>query len=129
MSEQNVNTVRAAYQAFQRGDVDAVKSLLHPELEILQCPSLPWGGHYKGPQGALEFFRRIKEAVHSVFEPETLLDSGDAVVAIGHAHGTVNRTGKTFRVSAVHVWRIHEGKALRFEAFIDAPAMLRYLGS
>ena len=127
MSEENLRVVRTAYEAFQRGDVETINGLLHPDLEIFQCPSLPWGGHYRGAQGARDFFRKIKESVASVFEPDNILDSGDAVVVIGHAHGRINRNGLSFRVSAVHVWRIRDGKAVRFEAFIDAPAMLRYL--
>jgi ketosteroid isomerase-like protein len=128
MSQENVNLIRSGYEAFKAGDILAVLNLLHPDLEIRQSKELPWGGEYHGQQGAATFFSRLKQHVDSRMDPDTFIDAGDCVVAVGRSRGRVNATGREFDVSAVHVWTVRDGKAARFEAYIDTPAMLRLLG-
>ncbi|OGO71679.1 MAG: hypothetical protein A2Z37_12775 [Chloroflexi bacterium RBG_19FT_COMBO_62_14] len=59
---------------------------------------------------------------------EELCDAGDHVVAVGHTRGTARATGKQFQVPAVHVWTVRDESAVRFEAYIDNPTMMRALG-
>jgi ketosteroid isomerase-like protein len=126
MSQENVNLIRTGYEAFKAGDILAVLNLLHPDLEIRQSKELPWGGEYHG-QGAATFFSRLKQHVDSRMDPDIFIDAGDSVVAVGRSRGRVHATGQELDVSAVHVWTVRDGKAARFEAYIDTPATLRLL--
>jgi ketosteroid isomerase-like protein len=48
MSEQNINTVRASYDAYARGDFAAVLDAMDPGIEWVDQDSLPWGGTHRG---------------------------------------------------------------------------------
>lgn len=84
----NVDVVRAAYLAFERGDLAAVDSGV---------------------------------------DLERFLDAGDQVVQIGRTRGQARATDKTFDVLEMHVWTVRHGRVVRFEAYVDNPAMLAAL--
>ena len=55
MSQENVEIVRAAFDAFERDDTDGVLSLCDPEIEITQAADLLGAPqHHHGHAGVLE---------------------------------------------------------------------------
>jgi uncharacterized protein len=50
-------------------------------------------------------------------------------VVVGRTRGTVHATRRQFDVPIAHVWRIVDGRATRWEAYIDTPAMLEALAA
>ena len=129
MSVDNIEVVRRGYEAHARGEHAAVLALLHAEVEILQTPLLPWGGSYRGHEGAREFFRRLAEEVDALPEPEEFIPAGDAVAVTGRLRGRARASGKAFDLAIVHVWTLREGRVARFEAYIDTPRMLAALSA
>ena len=72
---------------------------------------------------------KVTETIVSRIEPDQFIDDDAAhVVAVGHTRGRVRATGREFDVPAVHVWTIREGKAVKFEAYIDTAEMRVALG-
>ncbi|HJQ30665.1 MAG TPA: nuclear transport factor 2 family protein [Pyrinomonadaceae bacterium] len=128
MSADNVELIRRGYEAYARRDFAAVFALLHPEVEIYQTDSLPWGGTYRGHEQAREFFRRLSEQTEGGPEPAEFLAAGDDVVATGRLRGRVRANGRPFDLAIAHLWTVREGKIVRFAAYIDTPAMLAALG-
>jgi ketosteroid isomerase-like protein len=129
MSQEDVTVVQSAYEAFRRGDVQAIFALLHPEIELYQSKRVPWGGKYKGHEEAGHFFSKLTENIEPRVEPDQYIDDEEGdVVAVGYTRGSVRATGREFEVPAVHVWTIREGKAVKFEAYIDALQMRVALG-
>ncbi len=59
---------------------------------------------------------------------ERLIDAGEHVVVLGYSRGHVRAKGNEFEVSVAHVWAMQNGRATRFEAYIDTPKMLAALG-
>ena len=119
MSQEDVAVVQSAYEAFRRGDVQAIFALLHPEIELYQSEWVPWGGKYKGHEEAGYFFSNLTETIESRVDPDQFIDDEEGhVVAVGHTRGSVRTTRREFEVPIVHVWTIREGKALKFEAYI-----------
>ncbi|HEX8854617.1 MAG TPA: nuclear transport factor 2 family protein [Thermoleophilaceae bacterium] len=57
MSERNVRFIRAAFDAFSRGDFEAVLQVTDPDIEITQPRELPDYRTYHGREGVLEAFR------------------------------------------------------------------------
>ena len=47
----------------------------------------------------------------------------------GRTAGTVNATGAAFDVDELHLLTVRDGRVVRFEAYIDTPAMLAALGA
>jgi ketosteroid isomerase-like protein len=127
MRDGNVQIISSLYQAFSRRDIQALLPLLDPQIEVRQTTLLPWGGTYQGYQGIMSFAARLLEHVDSQVEPEEFVEADDRVLAIGYTKGRVKANGKEFNVRIVHVWTLKDGKAVRFEAYIDTPKMLQAL--
>src|SRR5829696_3284044 len=118
MSQEDVAVVQGAYEAFRREDVRVIFALLHPEIELYQSEWVPWGGKYKGHEEVGYFFSKLTETIEPRVDPDQFIDDEEGhVVAVGHTGGRVHATRREFEVPAVHVWRIKEGKALKFLAY------------
>lgn len=119
----SVEQVRRSYEAFARGDMDAVVADMHPEIEWEQAQGLPHGGRYRG----LEAVRRhVFDPLHEAWwdefaaDAEELLAAGDdVVVVLGRYRGVARGSGKRLDVPFVHVWTFLDGRAVRFRQFLD----------
>ena len=124
-----VQVVEAVYEGFRQRDMAKVFGLLAADVEIVQSDELPWGGVYRGHEGAREFFGRLRSYVGSTVTIERMISAGDHVAAVGWTEGTVNVTGAAFRVPIVHLWEVRAGKAVRAQFCIDHPTMLQALAA
>ena len=122
-----VEIVQAVYAAFATRDAATILSLFAPDVEIVQSRELPWGGLYRGHEGARQFFVTLTTHLNSTLEIERMIRAGDVVVAVGWTKGTVNATGASYRVPIAHVWTIREGLVARVQFCIDNPTMLAAL--
>jgi ketosteroid isomerase-like protein len=127
MYRKPMQTVQELYDAFARRDFLEVFGLLSPDIEILQSQELPWGGLYRGHDGARQLFAKLGSHIDSTLDIERLIDAEEHVVAIGWTHGTVNATGASYRVPIAHVWRVRDGLVIQTQFFIDNPNMLEAL--
>jgi uncharacterized protein len=127
MYRKPIQTVQELYDAFGRRDLSKVFSLLSPDIEIVQSEELPWGGLFRGHDGARQFFGKLGSHINSTLDIERLISAEDHVVAVGWTHGTVNATGASYRVPIAHFWRVRDGLVLQTQFFIDHPAMLEAL--
>ena len=116
--------VRGIYDAYSRRDVAGAFANFSPQIEFVQTPLLPWGGEYHGIEGAQASFAQLLSQIDSQIEVEEMISAGDRVVVIGRTRGTVRHSGNTFDLRAVHIWQVVSGQIVRFEAYIDTPAML-----
>jgi len=119
-----VQVVRDLYDAFAARNLSQVFAKLAPDVEFQQSKELPWGGDYKGHDGARQFFANLGAHVTPTLTIERYISADDHVVAIGSTRGTVNATGAAFDVPVAHVWTIRKGLATRARFFIHHPAML-----
>ena len=97
MSAAEVRLVGEMYEAFARRDAAAVLERLHPDVEIHQSELVPWGGHYRGHEGAREFFGRVLGAIDSTVTIERFIDAGDHVAAVGRTRGHVRASRRRLR--------------------------------
>ena len=56
MTQANVEVVRGVYDAFARGDVDAVFAAMTPEIEWDESEGMPYRGVYHGREASLRTF-------------------------------------------------------------------------
>ena len=118
----NVESVRRSYEAFARGDMDAVVADMHPEIEWHQAEGLPHGGFYRGLD---EVRRAIFDPLDDEWwddfsaDPDEFLAARDEVVVFGRYRGRAKGTGKRLDVPFVHVWSFRDGLAWRFRQFLD----------
>lgn len=129
MGRTPVEIVQELYDAFGRRDVQKVFGLLAENVEIRQSEELPWGGIYRGHEGAREFFGKLGAHLNSTLEFERLIWSGDYVTAVGWTTGTVKANDAGFRVPVAHVWKIRGDAVVRVRFLIDNPMMLEALSA
>ena len=119
-----------SYEAFARGDMDAVLADMHVDVEWHQAQGLAHGGVYHG----------IYEVRHSVFDPldrdwwdefvvtpEEYIDAGSDVVVLGRYRGNARESGKRLDVPFVHVWTFDDGLVVRFRQFLDTAGWVEAL--
>ena len=73
------------------------------------------------------FFLTLVEHIESQVTTEALFAAGDHVVQTGRTRGTVRANGASFDVPEVHVWELRDGRIVRYQSYIDTPAMLAAL--
>lgn len=122
-----IDTVRRIYDAFARGDLDAVMAECASDAVITQDPALPWGGRYVGRDGIAEFALKLIGTSDSAVTTEEIYQAGEQVVQYGRSKGTVRDNGATFDVAECHVWTLRDGLIVQAEFYIDSEAMLKAL--
>jgi len=125
----NLDSVRTVYDAFAKGDIPTVLGFLSPDIEWTEADGFPYGGTYVGPKAVLEgvFMRLGGEWEGFAAVPQEFIDGGDSVVALGKYSGTYKRTGKSFQANFAHVWKVEDGKAVRFVQYVDTLLVQRAL--
>jgi ketosteroid isomerase-like protein len=118
MSQENVEIVRAVYDAGARRDAAAVLSLHDPEVEwdISRAPARELMGQsiYHGHEGLRMFFREWYEAWETVAaDLHELIDAGDDVISVETTRGRGRASGASVTLSHHAVWTIREGKISR----------------
>ena len=124
-----LDSVKQVYQAFAEGDIPAVLGFLNPEIDWTEAEGFPYAGTYHGPRAVLEgvFMRLGSEWNDFAAVPDEFIDGGDTVVVLGKYSGTYKATGKSFQANFAHVWKVQEGKAIRFVQYVDTLLVHRAL--
>ncbi len=126
----HAEVVRRSYEAFARGDLDAVVAEMADDIEWQQAQGLPHGGTYRGlDEVRKNVFAPLDRDWWSEFaaDPAEFLDAGDEVVVLGRYRGTALGTGRALDVPFVHIWSFRGGKAWRFRQFLDTAGWIEAL--
>jgi ketosteroid isomerase-like protein len=130
MSQENVEVVRGAHEAFNRRDVAALLALLDQEVEWIPILAALEGRVYRGHAGVRRWIQEL-DTDWEAFEtcPEEFRDLGDRVLILGswRARG---------RVSGVQLenqpgsWVAHvkDGKVTRQQTYTDRAEALKAAG-
>jgi uncharacterized protein len=130
VAAEDVQRLRAIYDAFDRGDVDAWVGLLAHNIEWSVPETLPWGGTRHGHDGARVFRELLDEHVEGGWgTPEEFLDAGDRIVVLGRFSGRARATGREFETQFAHVWALSDGVPVRLDNYSDTAALLEALRS
>ena len=96
MSQENVEVVKQSLDAFARRDINAMRALNDPDMELDWSRSVgPFAGIYRGVDAALRFY----EGYYQVFEmdiiqPDRFIDTGESVVVPNVSYLDSARRGK-----------------------------------
>ena len=122
----NLDNARAAYEAFGRGDLDALMEDFAEDAVWVTSDELPLGGEVQGRDQILSNFAQIPNYWSSFsVEPEEFLDCGDYVVVCG-----TQRAGNdkgSFEAPFVHVLKYKDGKTVRGEFYGDSAKAAKLL--
>jgi len=132
MSEQeNINLVRQSYEAFKRGDLEALLNLYAEDIvwEIPGPSSVPTSGTRRGRDQVKQFFAQLGELLEAQsFEPQEYIAQGNQVVVLGEYTWRVKSTGRTFSSRWAHVSTLGNGKITRLREYTDTAAAAEAFG-
>lgn len=128
----NRETIGSLYEAFGRGDAGTVLGTFDPAIVWMEAENVAYADRnpYRGPQQVAEgvFGRLMTEWDGFVVDPESLLQDGETVVALGRYRGTFRGTGRALDAQFVHVWTLREGRVTRFQQYTDTAQFARVMG-
>ena len=130
MSQENVEIVRRATEAFNAGDVEGSIAHLAPEFEYVATGTIPGAeGVYRGPEG----WRRFLELFWGEFddariEIRDLVASDDHVVAPQTFRGRGRQSGAETSWDLWLVWTLRDGKVVRGQGFTTESEALEAAG-
>jgi uncharacterized protein len=130
MSEENVEVVRAAFDAYNRGDVEAAFKDLAPEFECDMSRAV--GFNVDRDTYNRDQFRRLFDEYVRSWEsfrlgPEEFLDAGDHVV-VPFTNRARGRDGIELQGRGTFVWTIRGGAVVRACLYQDRDEALEAAG-
>src|SRR5262249_53654798 len=130
----NADVVRRLFNAVEHRDPAGVIAAYGSDIVIHEAGSLPYGGHYRGHEGALRHrqgFRapRGRLPLHAArgLEPRIIAD-GDHIVVLWRHKAENIETGERIDLPAVSVYRMRERKIVDSRMFhFDTAALVEFL--
>ena len=117
------DTVRGIYEAFGRGDVQAVLGVFDPAIEWHEADNFLYADRnpYIGSMAVAEgvFMRIVADVDGFVVVPRRYTESADRVPVEGRYRGTMKATGIAVDAQFVHVWDLRGGKVVAFQQYTD----------
>jgi ketosteroid isomerase-like protein len=122
-------TVEAVFAAFKRGDIPLILGKLSPDCAWSQSKTLPWGGAFRGPEGAGQFFAKLDAACETtLFEVDEIFESGENVFAVGRHGATGRRSGRSAVTDWAFHFKVYDGKVAYYVGYNDTSAINAMLG-
>jgi ketosteroid isomerase-like protein len=113
--------VRRQYVASARGDLEALRSTLAPDVEWTEMAGFPLAGTYRTAE---EVTTNVMEKLASEWEDWTAHDDtyvvdGEDVVVLARYTARHQATRKPLDVRVAHHFVVRDGPIVRFEQFVD----------
>ena len=117
MSQEHIDATRAAIDAVNRRDADALIDLCDPEVEFHAYFSDVLGATFRGHAGMRAYVREITDSFDEFsIDVEKIEDREGFVVAELHALGRGKASGADVEWRASYVARLRDGKGWRAAA-------------
>jgi ketosteroid isomerase-like protein len=119
MSEENVEIIRRATDAYNRRDSQEAVLYMDPEIEWdMSRIQVPEPGVYRGFGGLLTFLESWDESweAHEI-EPQEFIDAGDQVVLISRQLGRGKMSGVDVEQQLAQVWTLRDKRIVRMTAY------------
>jgi ketosteroid isomerase-like protein len=127
MSQEHVELVRAALEAFQRGDLDAAMKDAHPDMVIKRVD--PDGAVFHGRDGLVALMADWVEGFEEwSYRAEEFIDAGDHVVVRLYQWGRGAGSGAMVDGNFWLTYAFEGGKVRRFMLFSDRERALEEAG-
>lgn len=126
MTPANVAIVRGAYDAFQRGELEYMRSIATHDFVMKTSSATDATEHY-GPQ-AIDEISQVISARWDEFrlEPLEFYSEGDRVLVLGTLVTKSSEDGLASTVG--QVWTLKDGKVTSVEGFLDSEEAIRAAG-
>ena len=121
ITTENLETVRELYESFAEGDIEAIRNLMDPDVELHEPKGIAGGGTHHGFDEIVEnvFSRLGTQWVDVSVVPDRYAADGDTVVALHTWRGTYSKTRKTVEYPNAHVFDFKDGKIVQWTSYAD----------
>jgi ketosteroid isomerase-like protein len=128
MSEENVKVVRALFEAWNAGDMDAVREIQHPDVILRTVPDWPEPGPHVGREAVMRFLEQLRDTWDSdtLEASSDFLHAADRVVVRHIWHGIGH--GPQSNMEYTVVYGVRKGKLRELEFFSDHTEALEAAG-
>ena len=122
----NKDIIEAHYAAGDAGDLPGMLAPFADDIIWTEAAGFPLAGTYIGPAAVAEhvFGALQRDWDGYTVAIDELIDTGDTVIGLGTYSGTYRETGKSFQARVAHIWRLADGKAIRFEQITNTAEVL-----
>jgi uncharacterized protein len=128
LARKNVEILKDAYEALNRGAIDDALDVLEPDAEWHEHSELPEAGSYQSRDeirsfllGYLDSWEEFRQ------ETEELIDSGNRVAVLLHMAGKGKGSGVEVENRYAHLWTMRDGRGVRVDAYADCDRALEAL--
>jgi ketosteroid isomerase-like protein len=121
--QQNLDTVRAIYDAVGRNDLDAILDRVHDDVDWAAeaaGDAAPWYGVRTGRDGVASFFADLRDSIErNAFTPHAFAASDEHVHVLVDWTITAITAGRQASMTMHHYWRLRDGKVALFRGSED----------
>jgi uncharacterized protein len=129
MSQAEIETLRAIYDAISRGDWDAAFRDAGPDFEFTPPEQNPIAGTYRGSEAVRGFFAELWAAFDQVtVEPGPFLEADDSVVVSLLMRLRPSDSGAKVEMRITHLWTMRDGRPVRCRVFLAREEALEAAG-
>ena len=130
MSQENIEIVKAFFEVWNAGDMDALRELYDPDVIVRTVEDWPEPGPYVGREATMRWFEQAREAWDTdTLEPTSdFIDAGDRVVVPARLVARGRDTGIEAVQQLAFVWTLRDGKGLRLETYATKAEALEAAG-
>ncbi len=122
MSRENVECVRSLVDAWNRRDVEAILSRIHPDGEYVNAPTAVEPGTRRGHEAIVAVLRRQWDSLSGGFqEVDRIDDRGDEIITVGRVTRTMPGSDTRISNPLLISWRFREGQLIRLEQLGAGP--------
>jgi ketosteroid isomerase-like protein len=115
--------ILSAYESFNRGEVDAILDLLHPDVEWVPPPTSVEPEPLHGRDAVREYLEPdFFESQNA--EPLETIEKGNHLLVVVRVRARGRGSGLELDETVHHLLTIAHGQAVRFEVYIDRAAAL-----
>jgi ketosteroid isomerase-like protein len=119
MSQENVEVVRQAHEAFNRRNLDGLAGLTDPDWVMDWSRSIsPQRGVYRGRTGVEAWMAEITDAFESFeIQPLEYVKAGDRIVVPTRVKGRGRGSGVVIDAEGATVWELERGRVVRLTLY------------
>ena len=129
VENENLKTLMAVLEAFNRNDIDAAASGVADDVVYIIRGRATVSGTYRGRRDFADVLRRIKQMTDGTMagKPEVVLAEGDNIMMYAHVTGS-RPDGRSYDNDQAYLYRFREGKLIEGQTIpVDQHAFEEFL--
>jgi ketosteroid isomerase-like protein len=131
---QTITDIQTLYDALGARDYEAVMSHFAEDIEWIAADNSPLGD--RSPYHGIDEIRSgVFERIAAGFEKlvvvpdEIFAADGGRIIVLGYYHGRFRDAEKDFKAQVAHIWTVKDGRATKFQQYLDTLQIARDSGA